>query len=59
MGGQKEEIRMIDEEIVKLKYSEFVADNYKYSGGLYNQNTPKYDGVTKPQIGLESEWVTT
>ena len=31
--GQKEEIRMVNGEIVKFKYPEFITDHYIYRGG--------------------------
>ena len=42
--GQKEEIRMDNTEIVKFKYPEVVADNYRYRGALENHNALIHDG---------------
>ena len=36
-GGQKEDIRMLNGEIVKLKYPEVVADHYRYREEVENQ----------------------
>ena len=36
LEGQKEEIRMVNGEVVKFKYPEIVADHYKYREALDN-----------------------
>ena len=56
--GQKEEIRMVNGEIVKFKYPEVVADHYRYRGAVDNHNALSHDGRTKSQFGLEGKWVT-
>ena len=56
--SQKEEIRMVNGEIVKLNYPEVVADHYRYRGAVENHNKFRHDGGTKYQFGLESKWGT-
>ena len=46
---------MVNGEIVKFKYTEVVADNYRYMGVVENNNALMYDGRTKYQFGLESK----
>ena len=48
--GQTEEIRMVNGEVVKFKYPEFVADHYRYRGAVENHNTLRYDDRTKYQF---------
>ena len=43
---------MINGWVVKLKYTEVVADHYKYIGELYDHNALRHDGRTNSQIGL-------
>ena len=57
--GQKEEIRMANEEVVKFNYAAFVSDHYRYIGAVENRNSLRHDDGTKPQIVLDSAWVTT
>ena len=57
--GWKEERIMVNEEVVKFKYPEVVADNYRYRGEVDNQNDLKHDYRNKPQFGFESKWGTT
>ena len=47
---------MENEEIVKLKYPEVVADHYRYRGGVENHNALRHDGGNKSQFFLESKW---
>ena len=56
---QKEERRMVNGEIVKFKYPEVVADNYRYRGEVDNKNALRHDGGTEYQFCLESKWGTT
>ena len=58
-GCQKEEIRMVNGEIVKFKYPEVVANHYRYRGAVDNHNALRHDVRTKYQIALESTWGTT
>ena len=37
---------MVNGEIVKLKYTEVVADYYRYRGEVYNHNALSHDGRT-------------
>ena len=57
--GWKEERIMVNEEVVKFKYPEVVADNYRYRGAVENHNVLRHDGRTKYQIGLKSAWGAT
>ena len=50
--GQKEDISMMNGEIVKFKYHEVVANHYRYRGAVENHNALRHDGGTKPQFGL-------
>ena len=42
-------------EIIKFKYPEVVAYNYRYRGAVENHNALRHDGGTKSQFGLESK----
>ena len=55
-GCQKEEIRMVNGEIVKFKYPEVVANHYRYRGAVDNHNALRHDVRTKYQFRLESKW---
>ena len=57
--GQKEEIIMVNGEIVKFRYPEVVLDHYRYRRAVDNHNTLSHDGDTKSQFVLESKWGTT
>ena len=48
----KEEIRMMNGEVVNFKYPEVVADHQKYRVTVYKHNALRHDGGTKSQIGL-------
>ena len=50
---------MVNGEVVKFKYPEFVVDHYRYRGAMENKNSLSHDSKTKPQISLESAWGTT
>ena len=56
---QKEERRTMNGEIVKFKYTEVVADNYRYTGAVENKNDTRHDGGNKSQMFLKSAWRTT
>ena len=47
--NQKEERRMVNEEVVKFNYPEVVADYYRYREAAENQNVLRHDGGTKSQ----------
>ena len=55
---QKEEIRMVNGEVVKFKYPEVVVDHYRYRGAVDNHDSSIHVGGTKPQFGLDSKWGT-
>ena len=48
--GQKEKRRMANGEVVKFKYPEVIADNYREA--VDNHNAMRHDVRTKPQIDL-------
>ena len=52
---QKEDRRMVNNEIFKFKYPEAVADHYRYRGGVENQNALSHDEGTNSQFGLKSK----
>ena len=56
---QKEDIRMVNGDVVKFKYPEVVVDHYIYREAVENHNSLRPDDGTKPQFGLESKWGTT
>ena len=43
---QKEDIRMVNGEVVKFKNPEAVEDNYRYRGEVDNKNALMYDAGT-------------
>ena len=51
--GQKKEIRMVNGQVVNLKYPVSVVDHYRYRGSVENHNALRHDGGTKSQIGLQ------
>ena len=51
---QKEDIRMVNGEVVKFNYPKVVAYNYRYRETVENQNSFSRDGRTKYQIFLKS-----
>ena len=57
--AQKEDIRMVNGEVVKFKDTEVVADHYRYMGSVVNKNSLSHDDGTNSQIGLESSWGAT
>ena len=56
---QKEDIRMVNGDVVKFKYPEVVVDLYIYREAVENNNSLRHDDRTKLQFGLESKWGTT
>ena len=50
---------MANGEIVKFKYPQVVAYNYRYRGAVDNHHAFRNDGGIKYQFGLESKWGTT
>ena len=52
--GHKEERRVGNGGVVKFKYPEVVAGNYRYRGEVDNHNALRHDGGPKPQMFLES-----
>ena len=59
MEGQKEEISMVNREVVKLKYPTIFSDNCRYRGAVGNHNLLRHNGGTKSQISLDSAWWET
>ena len=55
-GGHIEGKLMVNGEVIKFKYPDIVADNYRYRGEVCNKNSLRHDGGKRSQIGLESEW---
>ena len=44
---------MVNRDIFKFKYPEFVADHYRYRGVVDSHNSLRHDVRTKSQFGLE------
>ena len=59
LEGQKEDKRMVNGDVFKLKYPGVVADYYRYRGKVDNHVALRHDDDTKSQFGLESKWGTT
>ena len=47
---QKEEIRVVNEEVDKFNCLEVFADNYRYRGAVENHNALRNDGDNKYQF---------
>ena len=58
-GGHKEEIMMVNGEVVKFNYPAVVADHYRYKGSVDNHNYLRNDDRNNSQICLEIAWGTT
>ena len=56
---QKEDIRIVNGEVVNFNYTEVVPDYYRHRGALDNKNALMHHGGTKYQFGFKSKWGTT
>ena len=56
---QKEEILMMNGEVVKFKYIATIAYHYRYREAVDNPNSLSHDGGTNSQIDLDIAWQTT